>query len=216
MRTNAATRFDVGALCERVQELTKGRRHFESAHEYAEPGYGRNTPAGIIFGNWNPVCEWNAPAEVKRRDPVNRLARILEKLGFELEWEDEWTTCGNCGKAVRTQPDSYSWTPSYVIYDECELICSECVSWPDYLESIEDKPRKCCPPDCDPTEFGYVKFNGTFENGWHPGQNDDPRKILEAMHADGMKRVVFRHSASGQFDVEFEAYYKPDDSSDDE
>jgi hypothetical protein len=206
-----AQRFDVERLCEFVEQKT--RRSFEWAHEYAEPGYGQPA-AGIVFGNWNTLCSYDAPKEVERRDPGARLARILERLGFELEWEDEWATCHECGKAVRTKPDSYGWTSYYRILNECELICLDCLDVAEYLESIEDNPRQACPPEMDPAEHGYVKHSGTFENGWHPGQNDDPKKILAEMQAAGMKHVVFRLAGAGQFDISFEAYHKPEESDD--
>lgn len=187
----------------------KTHRQFVFASEYAEPGY-TNPESGIVFGNWNPACGFSVPKAQQQKDPVTKLARILEKAGFELEWEDEWDTCSECGKAVRTQPDCYHWTSSFRIVNECELICLECLEkdTEGYLESIEDNPSTACPPEMLPANFGYTKFNGTFETGFHPGQNDDPKKILEALHKEGKRHVVFRIKAKGQFDMDWEAYYK--------
>ena len=42
-----------------------------------------------------------------------RLARVLEKLHIECEWGDEWVACNDCGKLLRTQPDSMWWKPSF-------------------------------------------------------------------------------------------------------
>lgn len=198
---------NIGRLLEFTEEKT--RRNFEFCADYAEPGYSQ-PESGIVFGNWNPVCGFSVPKETQRRDPVSKLARILEKLGFELEWEDEWSTCSDCGKAVRTQPDSYSWTSSFRILNECELICLECLSKdvPSYLESIEDNSRQACPPEFHPEEHGYTKHNGTFETGFHPGQDADPAKILKALHAEGKRHVVFRIKSKGQFDLDWEAYWK--------
>lgn len=198
---------DISRLVEFVSEKTG--RNFDFAPAYAEPGYS-DPEAGIVFGNWNPVCGFNVPKETQRRDPVKKLARILEKLGFELEWEDEWDRCSDCGKAVRTQPDCYHWTSAFRILNDCELVCLECLSKdiPGYLESIEDNPQQACPPEFHPSEHGYTKHNGTFETGFHPGQDANPKEILKALHAENKRHVVFRIDSKGQFDLDWEAYYK--------
>ncbi len=83
--------------------------NLQYAASYAEPGY--DDPAkGILFSDWNYFP----------RD----LTDILETYGYAIEWEDEWSTCYECGKAVRTSPNCHNWTPSYVIEDE--IICKDC------------------------------------------------------------------------------------------
>lgn len=201
---------NIHDLCQLVGEKTNQRRTFSFAPAYAERGY--SNAKGILFGNWNPVCGFGVLKEVQRRDPVSKLARVAEALGFECEWEDEWSTCCDCGNAVRTEPDSYGWTPYYRIVNECDLVCLDCLGKDkeDYLESIEDDPTKACPPEWNPVELGYVKFNGTFETGFHPGQNDNPAKILKAMQEQGLEHIIFRIKSQGQFDLNWEAYYKPE------
>lgn len=200
-------REDIGRLCQIVEDATKQRRTFSFAPDYAERGYS-SPERGIVFGNWNPVCGFNVPKSEQKRDPVIKLARILEKCGCELEWEDEWSTCGDCGKAVRTSPDSYGWTAAYRILNDCEIICLECLDPADYLESIEDDATKACPPEWNPIAYGYTKHNGDFQTGFHVGQNDKPETILKALHADGKTGVIFRIADKGQFDVTWEAYFK--------
>jgi hypothetical protein len=79
------------------------------ASKYAEPGYTQ--PAkGILFANWNCF-------------PRN-FDTILEKLGYAVEWSDEWFTC-DCGTAVRTSADSYIWEPGYKEVNG-EIMCLEC------------------------------------------------------------------------------------------
>ncbi len=47
-------------------------------------------------------------------------------------------------------------------------------------------------------------MNGTFENGWHPGQTDDPKKILAEYQAKFPdKEFLFQVPEVGQFDVMF-------------
>lgn len=210
MKTQTHRSIDVSRLCELVEARTKNRRNFSFAPDYAEPGY--NSPErGIVFGNWNPVCGFDKTKEEQKRDPVSRLARVLKANGFEIEWEDEWSTCSDCGKAVRTSPDSYGWTSHYRILHECELICLDCLDPAEYLESIEDKPTHACPPEWNPEDHGYVKHNGDFETGFHQGQNGDPKAICAALHKEGKRGVVFRIASKGQFDIRWQAFYKPNE-----
>ena len=83
------------------------------ASEYAEPGYSP-TEKGVLFANWNYF-------------PRN-IDSILEGYGYAVEWSDEWSTCGECGKAVRTSPDNWGWTPSFRIFNDCELLCLDCAA----------------------------------------------------------------------------------------
>ncbi len=106
---------------------------------YAEPGY--TDPArGILLANWNYF--------------PSRIDRTLEDAGYKVEWRDEWDACAECGKLVRTTADCYSWQPSYVLMNECEVVCHNCVNWADYLESIEDDSNKAVTRDCNPAKFG--------------------------------------------------------------
>lgn len=200
--------INIQKLCEIVEEKTG--RNFSWAPAYAEPSY-TDPEKGILFGNWNPACGYGEgiAKTQQKRDPVTKLANIAEKLGYELEWEDEWCTCGDCGKAVRTQADSYQWTPFYRILNDCDLTCLDCIDPVEYLESIEDNANTACPPDWNPEDHGYIKHNGTFETGFHPGQNDRPETILKALHAEGKTGVIFRIKANSQFYTEWEAFYKP-------
>jgi hypothetical protein len=178
-------------------ELPAERRlsHIENlgwAPGYAEPGYSDPKKA-ILFFNWNEVGR--------------RTADLLEQYGFEVEWEDEWTTCGGCGKALRTSPDSYSWQPSYFEFNG-ELTCIECTDIPAYLETLENNPKRAVNDHIDPADYGYVKLEGDFESGWHPGQNDDPKEIFKRLRAAGHKRLLFNIDHVSQFYITFEVYEK--------
>ena len=94
---------------------------------YCEPGY--SAPEGLILSaNWNDRDRYDA--DTRRRVVTDtrpsRLGNVLERLGCELEWCDEWTACDDCNGAIRTQPDSMCWTPSYVMDDDCTILCTEC------------------------------------------------------------------------------------------
>lgn len=82
------------------------------ASAYAESGY--DTPKrGILFANWN-------------RFPRG-FDSVLERAGYAVEWSDEWTTCEDCGKAYRTSPDSYGWTPAGQYREDLSAeLCNAC------------------------------------------------------------------------------------------
>lgn len=168
--------------------------------EYVEPGYdNKNMP--ILLGNWNAV---------KGDDGLmRRLGDALEKIGCVLEWEDEWTSCGECGKLVRTQPDCYDWTASYAIVNECELLCHECLKAdaPNYLASLEDDPTKAVTfGEFNPDDYGYVKVNKeSYENGWY-GTTDDPKLIAKDLRNKGVRRFIFTVDGKGQFDIHFSVW----------
>jgi len=173
--------------------------YIEWASDYAEPGY-TNGRKGILFGNWNHVS--------------SRVQDILERMGYSLEWEDEWTTCSECGKAVRTNPDCYSWQRSYwEPEDSGEVICCECINPEEYLASLHNKVRQCSTVHTiDPSKHGYVRLRGDFESGWHPHQNDDPRTIYKQLRDSGEKRpLIFVLDTTGQFDIGFSVWAKLDD-----
>ena len=85
---------------------------FEWLADYAEPGYSLSEgQEGILLANWNEV--------------PNRIQEGLEPHA-ELVWSDEWAACCECGRAVRTSPDSYQWTPSFTLHNDCEILCLDC------------------------------------------------------------------------------------------
>lgn len=162
--------------------------------EYAEPGYRNGEPIrGILFFNWNLVPKW--------------AGELLERLGYELEWADEWTTCDDCGKAIRTAADSHGWQRYYT--EQCgAVICVDCTDWSDVLEHAEDRAETAVPYWCDPSKYGYKRLSqeSEYQNGFHPGQTDTPEEILKTLKEQGVSRVVFRVSDVGQFDVSFETW----------
>lgn len=162
---------------------------------YAEPGY-EDPKHCVLFANWNCL-----PRE---------LGDILERAGYAVEWSDEWSTCDECGKAVRTSPDSYSWERAYTMPDEYTILCRECTDWQEHCRSCEDQSDRAVTSDVDPAEYGYERLSraAEFENGFHPGQTDDPKAILAKLHSEGKHGILFRVSSVGQFDVSFETWIR--------
>lgn len=179
---------------------------------YAEPGYG-DEHSVIAFGDWNEVED----RKTKTTDKImERVARLLEKAGTEVEWSDEWTTCEACQKAVRTQPDSYSWQPSYVQDDDYSgPVCEDCVlaNQEAYLESLEGDASRAITINVDPEDHGYVRVQeDDFESGFHGGQDDDPKKIAKSLRARGVKRFLFKITETSQFYRKFMAYVREDEA----
>jgi hypothetical protein len=51
-----------------------------------------------------------------------------------------------------------------------------------------------------------------FENGFRPGQNDDPASILASLLTnDPNGRYIFVIDEQGQFDIDFSVYRKNED-----
>lgn len=170
------------------------------ASDYAEPGYYQ-PKNGIVFANWN---------RHEDDSTMERLSRIFERAGYVIEWSDEWSTCGDCGRAVRVQPDSYSWQPYFDLINDSEIVCLDCLTKYDhiareYLENLEDKPGKAS--RINPREYGYVELPETYETGFHPGQDSSPKNVLALLHKKGYTRIVFRITSQGQFGIEWKAYF---------
>lgn len=93
---------------------------------YADPSVGREPIVAI--GNWNEIDTYGrlTQTRVEISDIPVRLGRAFARLGIPCEWSDEWTTCGECGRLVRTQADSMSWVP-YHVYHDGEITCHACV-----------------------------------------------------------------------------------------
>jgi len=192
-------------------KLETGDCELEWAPGYAEPGYDE-PESGILFANWNPQSFGDFNTGKGRVESFcSRLGALIEKAeaGYALEWSDEWTTCCDCGKAVRTSPDSYSWAPSYMLVNECEPVCHDCLDPNTIEDEIKNNPDRCDVCDINWEERGWVKFNGDFETGFHPGQDDDPREVFKTIRNKhtGVD-VLFQLSGVGQFDATWVAFYK--------
>jgi len=89
----------------------------------------------FAIGNWNNTDRYNEETNTREdtSNIVKRLSDILERVGVELRWEDEVSFCGDCGKMIETQPDSYFWKPNYIELDG-DYICLECVDEDVYIE----------------------------------------------------------------------------------
>jgi hypothetical protein len=204
-----AERSGEGAISARIDEI-------QLYVGYAEPGY--SSKSGIIaLGNWNAIDYYDSAKKerIKTSNLPCRLSEIFEKMGIEIEWSDEWSSCSDCGRLVRTQGDSYSWQPSFAEHDG-ELQCSECIAEDpeEHLRSLEGQYRTCNTIDTiDPADHGYVKVNeDSYEAGWHPGQDANPKQISAAMEKKGIERYLFQLDENSQFYSRFSVYVHEDEA----
>lgn len=167
---------------------------YDYAQGCSEPGYDDKP---VILADWNHV--------------PGKLFDLLEKYGYSCEWCDEWVTCENCYKAFRSSPNSYSWEMYGYIGDGFAL-CGDCIEWDEYLESLENKPRKAVTCSLfykfeNEIASRYALIKNEYESGFHPGQNADPSKILAGLlEIDPNGRYLFVINGQGQFDIEFSVY----------
>lgn len=176
------------------------KHNAEWCEKYGEPGY--HDPAkGIIFANWNDIGK--------------RIGEYLDEAGYECEWSDEWTIDYNHGKAYRTSPDSYGWVSQVAYMEDGEMLTpDDSVSeWVEQFAITSPlQPARALPDWITPAkleEEGYSAFNGDYESGWHPGQNDNPKAIAQQVfaHPDA-ESLVFRVKEQSQFYTVFQAFVR--------
>lgn len=194
--------------CHRIEEM---ELHTEG---YAEPGYDGEV---VILGNYNDISEWDAEGRTSKTidDTPERVAKLLEKIGVELEWSDQWATCDHCHKLVRTSPDSYAWQRSYHISDD-GIECHECVKDDpaSYLEYLDGQDNQCMTIDVDLEEHGYHRIDEDYQNGLYGGQASDPKIIAKALREQGIEHFIFTLDSVGQFDMSFSVWVHEDEDLD--
>ena len=185
---------------ELLDKYTQDDRIDNYSFEYKELGYSMDKDV-ILFANWN---DW-----------TSEEMEIIESFA-EVEWLDEWTTCHECGGAVRTSPDSYGWSPSFVVLDDCDLVCLDCLiesGLDDYLESLENNPKIAINDSLQSrielTDYGYTMLDDYSDNknGLHRGMNDDPTSIYDDLKGQH-NRILFVISETSQFYITFDVYVK--------
>jgi hypothetical protein len=154
-----------------------------------------NSINGILLGDWN-------------RYP-KRLCAILERAGYDVEWEDEYARCSQCRNAIRISPNSYSWKALFITFDDGDFFCSDCIKedLDRYEEHLLNHSNRADTLDIDWSKRGFTQFNKeSYENGWHPGQNDDPNVIVKMLPVD--HDFLFTVPFVGQFDIYFDCWIK--------
>jgi len=207
LENETCTRFHIDKLLDYAERFG---RNIQLVNGCREPGYGDKP---VALANWNDKSHYD---EKNRRyvidnNTMSRIARLLKKLGYETEWEDEWSVCDECGKAVRTSPDCYGWKPYCAIFGNCVILCGDCVKEnpEDYLAELSGNPRKCLTLDIPLDKYGYRLYDSEYEAGFHDGQTDDPKAIAKELQGKGITDFIFVLDSQGQFNCSFSVWIKP-------
>ena len=149
-------------------------------------------------------------------DNTQRLTDLLDRVSkydIDYGYSDEYSTCYECGRLIRTSPDSYSWVQDYFISEE-GIFCQSCVlENKEYLETYLNirinSPRQIntlITPE-RLIELGFRKVGKQeYESGYY-GKEDLP----EIVHRDlrlKHKEVLFSMIESQQFVIFWEVYVR--------
>ena len=208
--------FDINRILEAAEKSHKTEEGYCLVQEvmlfngYAEPGY----PDGpVALGNWNDISHYDKETGkfIVDDDIMPRLAKILEKLGYIIDWNDEYVRCEDCGLPFRCSPDSYYWQMSGVV-NGCGAYCQECIDPEEHLESLEGQKNSCNTLDINPEDHGYLLICDDFKSGWHEGQDADPRLIAEILEKIGCERYLFNLDGQSQFYLDFSVWLHSDEA----
>jgi hypothetical protein len=209
--------------------LSERHDEWESCSEYGEPGYQDSRTTLVVLGDYWCRCgknphtgqrkSWGRDGETVAPTDLHdyashhpRMWAALESQGVQFEWCDEWTIDYDYDKAYRTQGDSYHWQPTAIYTDDGDLMTpdDDIEVW---IEWCADEPTRCLPSRVysasDLEAVGFESYNGIYENGWHPGQTDDPNKITDTIRREYPDHtIVFVLAESSQFYIRFTAYVR--------
>lgn len=136
-------------------------------------------------------------------------------------WSDEWAQCDECFSAVRTQPDSYGWTRSYVDW-EGQVVCHECITADPgpFVDHLLDRIREeegdqpiALPTfmDLDQLPEGWLQLPVEMDSGlYRSNRCDDPHKLNAALYEMGVLSL-WQITDQGQFETEFCCYVRHKD-----
>ncbi len=204
------------------------QHQFEYCHEYGEPGYDLGDKRIVVLGDYWCRCKNNPFAgrpkgygydrdELVKPEDLHSydahfpmLWKRWEQIA-EFEWCDEWMIDYENDKCYRTTGDSYSWQPS-VIYTEYGDPLTPDDDIDTWVEWAAEHPTERIIPrhiydKSDLEAIGFSEWNGVYENGWHPGQTDDPKAIVKEIRDQlgDDTEIVFSFTEASQFYIRFEA-----------
>jgi len=164
----------------------------------------------IVYG-WDTIKQMQQIIKPDFKPEDEYDTSVIDNLK-DVEWgfSDEWSRCDECGKVIRTQPDSYSFVPDYWVTDG-EILCGDCVRGnhaEEYVQSLINKERlaNTILTDDNLEELGFIRIESDFESGWYD-RNDSPKEILQTAldkHPNG--EFLFSISGQAQFATQFELW----------
>lgn len=204
----------------------RGSGLVDTATQYGEPGYRIGTisepllPLVVLGDYWCRCDKFGTEDDPHQLHGIERhypaTFKYLESLGVDFQWHDEWVVDHDNDKAYRISPDSYSWQPSAILTEDGLLTPDDDIE--DWVAWAGNDHTRCLLSTVvsatDLRDAGFVKFNGQFETGWHPGQNDSPEQQCERirdMYGDYVT-IVCLMDESSQFYSRWSAWYRFDES----
>lgn len=175
-----------------------------------------------VAGDWNDKTRYESGEWITLSDMPSRLGNALERIGVEIYWYDEVSTCCECYRLVQTQPTHNGWQPEFISTDN-GIVCVDCVNkYPeDYIsEYFENNPDNAitCISEKTLSELGWTIYtgdsdDGIYESGLHTHMADNPHKVFEHVQETMPDHdVVFVISDTGQFHVAYTAWTKQQES----
>lgn len=131
-----------------------------------------------------------------------------------IQWgfSDEYAVCDKTGKLIRTEPDSYSWTPDFFVNDRTgEIVCGDYVrdNPEEYIEWLLSNPEERANTilsEDDLEAAGFEKVEGDYESGWYD-RNDSPAEILEKAREEYPDALfIFNITGQGQFAIQYDLW----------
>lgn len=169
----------------------------------------------LIFHSWDDREKFVEMCQKYCNDEDMKEYQIEQEFDCELVFDDEYTTCSDCGHIIRTSPTHYGWQPDYYMGDGF-IVCGECFRNEEdyqeaYLEERINNPKNAVNgliTEENLEELGFKKLNiETYESGLHYGQTDNPQEIYNKI--EGIwDEVVFNISSVGQFDIHFDVWVR--------
>lgn len=142
------------------------------------------------------------------RDLDPRIEDLLRQKGYETYFSDSLASCDNCYKFCNL----YYGDQELPVVINDELFCPNCVRsdfQDEYVELLINDPSIAnhLLNDKILESYGFKLFKNDLASGLHPGQNDDPKKIFNAIK-DKFNQIIFSIDNVGQFDVHFSIWIK--------
>jgi len=182
----------------RLETMLKVVEKYDCNYGYGV--YADDTETQVVVADWNNEKLETVMANIERHYPAT-----------VLHYDDEVTTCSECGNIISTIPGYYGDIPQFYCSEEGP-ICAKCAEGDDYQEYIQwilDDSSKAntLMNENDLDTNGFENMNGMFENGFHHGQNDNPASILtEYQDKFPHHEFIFHIDHCGQFDTHFQIY----------
>jgi len=158
----------------------------------------------IILANWNEL-------------PNGIQSFIEKKCNVLTGFDDGYTLCSECEKIISTTPGYYGDQKNYIA-TEYDFLCRECaLSDPEsIIDDFKNNSRKALPawfyPEIEKSGlvcYSPDEYCQKFETGFHPGQDDNPKKIAKDIEKElpGFD-YLFKINNIGQFDIDWSVFIR--------